>query len=875
MASRKEEIRRELKKKKEKELENVDTSIVDLQDQVGEDIIVEDFKGNYSDEIIPFTTTPQVQKKSFMSKIKGVFDVERSELKSMDMEADKIIALEDTYSSMDDETLKGQTEIFINRLANGETLDDILVEAFAVVREAGWRTLGLKAFKVQLIGGITLHRGNIAEMKTGEGKTLTSTFPVYLNALSRLGVHVVTVNDYLAGRDKELNGKIYEFLGLTVGLNYRGLTPEQKKEAHGSDITYTTNAELGFDYLRDNMVPVKEGKVLTRGLNYALVDEVDSILIDESRTPLIISGGKKNVSALYIAADRFVKGLRQDEEYELDIESKTVALTAQGITKAEKTFKIDNLYEVMHTQLVHHINQALKANYTMARDVEYMIATEDGSRDINNAKVMIIDQFTGRVMPGRQYSDGLHQAIEAKEGVPIKEETETRATITYQNFFRLFNKLSGMTGTAKTEEEEFRLIYNMRVIEIPTNKPIIRNDRNDLVYSTKVAKYKAICQEVEKRNHYGQPILLGTGSVETSEILSRMLERRKIRHNVLNAKNHAKEADIIARAGQRGAVTIATNMAGRGTDIKLGEGVAELGGLAVIGSERHESRRIDNQLRGRSGRQGDPGYSVFYVAFDDELMQRFAGDRIEALSSYLGDEEAIEAKVISKTIESAQRRVEGQNFDSRKHVLEYDDVMRQQREIMYRERDDIMDLENLDDIIQGFFKQGLEVDIQRFLKVDEKGNEYYLVEDFLKYVEKAYILKGNITAHNVETVKNDPKKIIETLAPIVFDCYNNRYDAEMPQEQRAKFERRALITIIDYTWISHIDSMSKLRNGIYLRSYAQKNPLEEYTREAFEMFEDMTLYIAKSISNNIVHLGLHPASETHKALEEVDVEVTF
>lgn len=874
MASRKEEIRRELKKKREKELEQQDTSIVDLQDQVGEDIKVEDFEGTYSNDVIPFSTTPQVEKKSFVSKIKGVFDVERSQLKEMNTLADEIIALEKNYSAMNDETLKEQTQLFVERLDKGETLDDILVEVFAVVREAAWRTLGLKAFKVQLIGGITLHRGNIAEMKTGEGKTLTSVFPVYLNALTKQGVHVVTVNDYLASRDKELNGQVFEFLGLTVGLNARALSPEQKQAAHGSDITYTTNAELGFDYLRDNMVPVKEAKVLVRGLHYALVDEVDSILIDESRTPLIISGGKKNTASLYVAADRFVKSLRKDDEYEVDIESKTAALTADGITKAEKSFHIDNLYEVVHTSLVHHINQALKANYTMARDVEYMVATEDGSRDIRNAKVMIIDQFTGRVMPGRQYSDGLHQAIEAKEGVPIKEETETRATITYQNFFRLFDKLAGMTGTAKTEEEEFRLIYNMRVIVIPTNRPVIRDDRNDLVYATKVAKYKAICNEVEKRNHYGQPILLGTTSVETSEVLSKMLDRRKIRHNVLNAKNHAKEAEIIARAGQRGAVTIATNMAGRGTDIKLGQGVADLGGLAVIGSERHESRRIDNQLRGRSGRQGDPGYSVFYVAFDDELMQRFAGERLESFTSYLGEEEAIEAKIISKTIESAQRRVEGQNFDSRKHVLEYDDVMRQQREIMYKERDDIMDLENLDDIMKGFFEQALELTIQRFMDVDDKGNQSVKVDEFLQEASKLYMLRGSLVTDNQDAVASNPSLLINKVSQELFDHYISRFDDEDPMK-RAKFERRVLIAIIDYTWINHIDSMAKLRNGIYLRAYAQKNPLEEYTQEAFQMFEQMTKEIARGICSSVVRRGMKPGSQEEQAIPFEEIRITF
>ena len=655
---------------------------------------------------------------------------------------------------------------------------------------------------------------------------------------------------------------VLEFLGLTVGLNKRELTPQQKQEAHGCDVTYTTNAELGFDYLRDNMVTSMEDKVLVKGLNYALIDEVDSILIDESRTPLIISGGKKNTAALYLQADRFVKSLIAEKDYEVDIETKTVSLTPKGIEKAEKGFKIDNLYDIQHTSLVHHINQALKANYAMTRDVEYMIATEDGTRDIRNAKIMIIDQFTGRVMPGRAYSDGLHQAIEAKEGVPIKEETETRATITYQNFFRLFNKLAGMTGTAKTEEEEFMMIYNMRVIEIPTNKPVIRDDRNDKIYSTKTNKFKALCDEVVARHAYGQPILIGTVSVETSEILSKMLDKRGIKHNTLNAKNHAKEAEIIARAGQKGAVTIATNMAGRGTDIKLGKGVPEIGGLAVIGSERHESRRIDNQLRGRSGRQGDPGYSVFYVSFDDELMQRFAGEKLQSFSNYLDDDMAIENKMVSKAIENAQKRVEGQNFDSRKHILEYDDVMRQQREIMYKERDEIMSLDNLDDIIKGMFNQAIEMTINRCTthgKHDEVD-----VDAVLDFVAKNYMLLAEIDAKNKDVVKNDSKKLLETLTEICFSQYQMRLNKDIDHAKIVNYERSVLLGVIDYTWINHIDAMTKLRNGIYLRAYAQKNPLSEYTEEAFYMFEQMKLSIVDMISKNIVHMGIRPGSSAEE-----------
>lgn len=876
MASRKEQIRREIKKKNEKEGLNADAAvnIVDLQDQTGEDIKVEDFQGVYNGEVIPFNTTPHSTKKSLVGKIKGIFDDERKQLKKLDKMADDILALESKYQAMSDEELANQTNIFKEAIANGKTLDDIIIDAYATVREAAFRKVGLKAFKVQLMGGITLHEGDIAEMKTGEGKTLTSIFPVYLNALTGKGVHVVTVNDYLASRDAMNNGEVLNFLGLTVGLNKRELTPEGKQEAHGCDVTYTTNAELGFDYLRDNMVTRLEDKVLVKGLNYALVDEVDSILIDESRTPLIISGGRKNTAALYLQADKFVKSLKEEKDYEVDIESKTVALTPSGIAKAEKGFKLDNLYDPQHTSLVHHINQALKANYTMTRDVEYMVATEDGSRDIRNAKIMIIDQFTGRVMPGRAYSDGLHQAIEAKEGVPIKEETETRATITYQNFFRLFNKLAGMTGTAKTEEEEFRLIYNMRVIEIPTNRPVIRDDRNDKIYSTASNKFKALCDEVVARNAYGQPILIGTVSVETSEVLSKMLDRRKIRHNVLNAKNHAKEAEIIEKAGQRGAVTIATNMAGRGTDIKLGEGVAQIGGLAVIGSERHESRRIDNQLRGRSGRQGDPGYSVFYVSFEDDLMERFAGERLKSFSDYLDDDQAIENKMVTKAIEGAQKRVEGQNFDSRKHILEYDDVMRQQREIMYKERDDIMSEEKLDDIVKGMFNQAIETTVRQFTKHDGK-QDVVDVNGVVEFVAKNYMLLVEVEVSNSESLANDPKKLVETLTDLVFNQYMSRFNKELDPAKKIQYERSILLGVIDYTWINHIDAMTKLRNGIYLRAYAQKDPLAEYTEEAFYMFEQMTSSIADAISRNIVHMGIRPGSEMEKSIPHLKMELTF
>ena len=876
MTSRKEKIRQKIKKQNAKLGLDVEASknIVDLQDQQGENIYVEDFKDEeFNGEVIPFSTAPQKSRKGLFSKIKSVFDDEKKQLKQLEKTAAEIMALESHYEAMSDEELAKQTQVFKDKLENGSTLDDILTDAFAVAREAAWRQLHLKAFKVQLMGGIALHNGDIAEMKTGEGKTLTSIFPVYLNALTGQGVHVVTVNDYLAERDARNNGKVYNFLGLTVGLNKRELTPEQKQEAHGCDVTYTTNAELGFDYLRDNMVTSMEDKVLVKGLNFALIDEVDSILIDESRTPLIISGGKKNTAALYLQADRFVKSLKNEEDYEVDVETKTVTLTSRGIEKAEKGFHISNLYDIQHTALVHHINQALKANYAMTRDVEYMIATEDGTRDIRNAKIMIIDQFTGRVMPGRAYSDGLHQAIEAKEGVPIKEETETRATITYQNFFRLFNKLAGMTGTAKTEEEEFMTIYNMRVIEIPTNMPVIREDRSDKIYSTKTNKFKALCDEVEKRHSYGQPILIGTVSVETSEVLSQMLDKRGIRHNTLNAKNHAKEAEIIARAGQLGAVTIATNMAGRGTDIKLGKGVPEIGGLAVIGSERHESRRIDNQLRGRSGRQGDPGYSVFYVSFDDELMQRFGGEKLQSFTQYLDDDDVIENKMVSKAIENAQKRVEGQNFDSRKHILEYDDVMRQQREIMYQERDEIMSAENLDEIIKGMFAQGIDIIIKKCTKHDK--HDVIDVDAVLEYVGKNYMLKCSVTAQNKDQVEHDAEKLSQILSEVCFKQFQMRISDSADPQQVLKYERSILLGVIDYSWINHIDAMTKLRNGIYLRAYAQKNPLSEYTEEAFYMFEQMKMSIVDVISKNIVRLGVQPGSAQDRNIPQLNLDIKF
>ena len=879
MPKKKAEIKKQYKKKVAKEGAehqelNQQADIVDLGDNRGDDIVVETFDDiKTKAKPLPFSTKPQDEHPGFFGKVKYTFSQDRLIVRKLAKQADEILAMEDQVAALSDEELAAQTTFFKERLAKGETLDDILVEAFAVVREATYRVLGLKAFKVQLMGGIALHNGDIAEMKTGEGKTLTGIFPVYLNALEGKGVHVITVNEYLSERDCTQNGKVFRFLGLTTGLNKRELDADDKRKQHACDVTYTTNAELGFDYLRDNMVTSYEEKVL-RPLHYALVDEVDSILIDESRTPLIISGGKMHTASMYVSADHFAKSLKNEEDYEVDVESKTVTLTNEGINKAEQAFKVENLYDPKNTALVHYINQALKANYTMTKDVEYMVATDDGTHDIRNAQIMIIDQFTGRVMPGRAYSDGLHQAIEAKEGVPIKEETVTLATITYQNFFRLFDKLAGMTGTAKTEEEEFRLIYNMRVVEIPTNNPVIRDDMPDRVYSSKSAKYKAIIEEVKRRHAYGQPILLGTVAVETSELLSNLLRKEGIKHNVLNAKNHAKEAQIIANAGVMGAVTIATNMAGRGTDIKLGEGVPEIGGLMVIGSERHESRRIDNQLRGRSGRQGDPGCSVFYVSFEDELMQRFANERVKAFTdSFLGDD-VIESKMVSRSIESAQKRVEGQNFDIRKQLLEYDDIMRQQREIMYKERDDIMLSKDLTDIIKGMFKTAIEEDIKKY--TDNSGKKPVVdVKNLVDHVAKNYMLLSTIVPSNIEAVEHEPAKIVNALSEICSIQYENRFNKDLPDEIKLDYERRVLLGVIDHTWINHIDAMSKLRNGIYLRAYAQRDPLQEYTEEGFYMFEEMTKSISQDISKTIVHMGIRPGTEAEMNIPQIKVELEF
>lgn len=739
-------------------------------------------------------------------------------------QAIEVDQLASAMAALSDEELKHKTHEFKERLNQGSSLDSLLVEAFAVAREAAKRVIKEYPYLVQIMGGIVLHNGDIAEMKTGEGKTLTSVLPVYLNALSGKGVHIVTVNEYLAERDSKWMGAIHTFLGLTVGLNLRILSPQQKRAAYACDITYTTNSESGFDYLRDNMVTRVEDRVL-RPLNMALVDEVDSILIDESRTPLIISGGQKQTAQLYLQADRFVKSLTAEEGYTIDVKGKTCQLTEAGVHEAERVFRIDNLYDIAHTHLVHHIYQALKANYIMARDVEYIVDEEN--------TIVIVDPFTGRLMKGRAYSDGLHQAIEAKEGVPIKQETTTMATITYQNFFRLYAKLCGMTGTAKSEEEEFTTIYNMRVVEIPTNRPVARIDYPDAVYGTRKAKFQSLLEEIKERHEKGQPILVGTIAVETSEFISKILTQNKLKHEVLNAKNHAREADIITKAGQKGAITIATNMAGRGTDIKLGEGVKELGGLAVLGSERHESRRIDDQLRGRSGRQGDPGYSRFYVSVQDELMVRFGSERYEGIFKQLGDQ-AVESKLVTKSISSAQKRVEGVNFDIRKTLLEYDDVLRQQRETIYTQRSFILEHQDVHGVIQEMFARVIKNLVLSHVENNGRNAEVN-VEEFL-----SSLVKMNFTDVQIDAGELKHKSTEEIIALATERAWQSYEDKIAPfKEASLGLEKNIVLSIVDHSWQEHIDTMSKLREGIHLRSYAQNKPLQAYIEEGFNLFEDM------------------------------------
>lgn len=792
-----------------------------------------------------------------MSFIEKIFRFEQRRLKKIEKTAKKVIAYEKTMEALTDDELKAKTPEFRERLTNGETLDDLLPEAFAVAREAARRTLGQFPYPVQIMGAIVLHHGDVAEMRTGEGKTLTATMAVYLNALSGKGVHVVTVNEYLAARDADWMGQIYRFLGLTVGVNLREKTAREKREEYLCDITYTTNSEVGFDYLRDNMASSVDGRVL-RGLEYAIVDEADSILIDESRTPLIISGGAKVQASSYNVADRFVKTLRRDKHFVVDIKTKTCNLTDEGNKLAERMFGVNNIYDPQYSDLVHRIHNALKANYVMSRDVEYMV---DANREIQ-----LIDQFTGRIMPGREYSDGLHQAIQAKENVTIKEETVTMATITYQNFFRLYTKLSGMTGTAKTEEEEFRKIYNMRVIQIPTNRPVIREDAVDRVYARKEDKLNALVEEVKERHAKGQPILIGTSSVESSEEVSKLLTANGLKHEVLNAKNHAREADIVALAGNKGQITIATNMAGRGTDIKINDEVKALGGLAVLGTERHEARRIDNQLRGRSGRQGDPGFSRFYVSFDDLLMRRFSSDMMLKLVEGMGSE-ALENKMFTNAITSAQKRIEGQNFDIRKSLLDYDDVLAKQRSIVYKKRDSIMYAGDIKDLVQEQFTlAGLYLAKKA---VPETGKDTLVNGVMLKQImEPNYLPEGSINPSAYD--ESPPEEIGEDLMLLMYRRYQLRR-REWSEELADRVEREITLRAIDRNWTRHIDTMAHLREGIHLRSYANTNPLQDYVNEGYKLFGEAMDIIAVETVLNLLNAKINvapPVEEGQEGTEE-------
>ncbi|CAH0156810.1 preprotein translocase subunit SecA [Peribacillus sp. Bi134] len=768
-----------------------------------------------------------------------VFDPNKREIKRLEKIADQVEALADETAGLSDEQLRAKTGEFKERYQNGETVDDLLVEAFAVAREGAKRALGLYPYRVQIMGGASLHDGNISEMKTGEGKTLTSTMPVYLNALTGKGVHVVTVNEYLAHRDATEMGVLYDFLGLTVGLNLNSHSKEEKQAAYNADITYSTNNELGFDYLRDNMVLYKE-QMVQRPLHFAVIDEVDSILIDEARTPLIISGSAQKSAQLYIQANAFVKTLKKETDYTYDEKTKGVQLTEDGMNRAEKAFNIDNLFDINHVTLNHHINQALKAHVSMHLDVDYVV---------QEGEIVIVDQFTGRLMKGRRYSEGLHQAIEAKEGLEIQNESMTLATITFQNYFRMYEKLSGMTGTAKTEEEEFRNIYNMNVIAIPTNRNIIRDDRADLIYATTDGKFKAVVEDIAERYTKGQPVLVGTVAIETSEVISAYLSKKGIPHDVLNAKNHEREAEIIANAGNQGSVTIATNMAGRGTDIKLREGVKELGGLAVIGTERHESRRIDNQLRGRSGRQGDPGVTQFYLSMEDELMRRFGSDNMKNMMARLGmdDSQPIQSKMVTRAVESAQKRVEGNNFDSRKQLLQYDDVLRQQREIIYKQRFDVMESDNLREIVETMITASIQRNVVAFAPMgDEEG---WNLQGLVDYLNGNLFNEGSITVADLEG-KNE-SELVEFILAKVKESYDQK-EEELSEEQMREFEKVIVLRAVDSKWMDHIDAMEQLRQGIHLRAYGQIDPLREYQSEGFAMFEAMIASMEDEVAKYIM-----------------------
>ena len=786
--------------------------------------------------------------------LKTIIENDKGEIRRLEKMADKVFKYEDQMAALTDDQLKAKTVEFKERYQNGESLDSLLYEAFAVVREGAKRVLGLFPYKVQVMGGIVLHHGDVPEMRTGEGKTLTATMPVYLNALSGKGVHVVTVNEYLSERDATEMGELYSWLGLSVGINLAAKSPMEKKEAYECDITYSTNSEIGFDYLRDNMV-VRAENMVQRPLNYALVDEVDSILIDEARTPLIVSGANAvETSQLYHMADHYVKSLDKDD-YIIDVQSKTIGLSDSGIDKAESYFKLENLYDIENVALTHFIDNALRANYIMLLDIDYVVSEEQ--------EILIVDQFTGRTMEGRRYSDGLHQAIEAKEGVPIQDETKTSASITYQNLFRMYKKLSGMTGTGKTEEEEFREIYNIRVIPIPTNRPVQRIDHSDLLYASIEAKFKAVVEDVKARYQKGQPVLVGTVAVETSDYISKKLVAAGVPHEVLNAKNHYKEAQIIMNAGQRGAVTIATNMAGRGTDIKLGEGVREFGGLCVIGTERHESRRIDNQLRGRSGRQGDPGESQFYLSLEDDLMKRFGSERLKGIFERLNmSEEAIESRMLTRQVEAAQKRVEGNNYDTRKQVLQYDDVMREQREIIYAQRYDVITADrDLAPEIQSMIKRtiGRVVDGHARAKQDEK------LEAILNFAKYNLLPEDSISMEDLSGLSD--KAIKEELFQRALQVYDSQVSKLRDEEAVKEFQKVLILRVVDNKWTDHIDALDQLRNAVGLRGYAQNNPVVEYQAEGFRMFNDMIGSIEFDVTRLMMKAQIHeqerPQAEHH------------
>ena len=786
--------------------------------------------------------------------LKTIIENDKGEIRRLEKMADKVFKYEDQMAALTDDQLKAKTVEFKERYQNGESLDSLLYEAFAVVREGAKRVLGLFPYKVQVMGGIVLHHGDVPEMRTGEGKTLTATMPVYLNALSGKGVHVVTVNEYLSERDATEMGELYSWLGLSVGINLAAKSPMEKKEAYECDITYSTNSEIGFDYLRDNMV-VRAENMVQRPLNYALVDEVDSILIDEARTPLIVSGANAvETSQLYHMADHYVKSLDKDD-YIIDVQSKTIGLSDSGIDKAESYFKLENLYDIENVALTHFIDNALRANYIMLLDIDYVVSEEQ--------EILIVDQFTGRTMEGRRYSDGLHQAIEAKEGVPIQDETKTSASITYQNLFRMYKKLSGMTGTGKTEEEEFREIYNIRVIPIPTNRPVQRIDHSDLLYASIEAKFKAVVEDVKARYQKGQPVLVGTVAVETSDYISKKLVAAGVPHEVLNAKNHYKEAQIIMNAGQRGAVTIATNMAGRGTDIKLGEGVRELGGLCVIGTERHESRRIDNQLRGRSGRQGDPGESQFYLSLEDDLMKRFGSERLKGIFERFNmSEEAIESRMLTRQVEAAQKRVEGNNYDTRKQVLQYDDVMREQREIIYAQRYDVITADrDLAPEIHSMIKRtiGRVVDGHARAKQDEK------LEAILNFAKYNLLPEDSITMEDLSGLSD--KAIKEELFQRALKVYDSQVSKLRDEDAVKEFQKVLILRVVDNRWTDHIDALDQLRNAVGLRGYAQNNPVVEYQAEGFRMFNDMIGSIEFDVTRLMMKAQIHeqerPQAEHH------------